>query len=99
MLDPERRRQWDESLAARAGQDALEEFIKFIGFSIKGGVLPSEAEANLVEFGRNSGVPDELIKSSIDQELKRKGARRSTLVAAPPPVSQAASSSRVASSG
>ncbi|MEY2507071.1 MAG: hypothetical protein QOH01_1400 [Verrucomicrobiota bacterium] len=96
LLDPERRKQWDENLAARAGQNALEEFIKFIGFSIKGGVLPSEAETNLVDFGRKSGLPDELIKSSIDEELKRKGARRSTL-ATPPPVSQPVISSRVES--
>ena len=56
LLDPERRRQWDEKLAAQAGQDALEEFIKFIGFSIKDGVLPAEAEANLVEFGQKDSA-------------------------------------------
>jgi formylglycine-generating enzyme len=93
LLDPERRRQWDEKLAAQAGQDALDEFIKFIGFSIKGGVLPSEAEANLVEFGQNNGLADEQIKTCIEEELKRKGARRSRLVA-PPPVSKPVIASR-----
>jgi formylglycine-generating enzyme required for sulfatase activity len=94
LLDPERRRRWDEKLAAQAGQDALEELIKFIGFSIQSGVLPAEAEANLVEFGQKSGLPDERIKSCIDEELKRQGARRSKLVA-PQPVSRPAVSSRM----
>jgi len=93
LLDPERRRQWDERLAAQAGQDALDEFIKFIGFSIKGGVLPAEAEANLIEFGQKNGVPDEQIKICIEEELKRTGARRSKLVAAPPPVAPSVVSS------
>jgi sulfatase modifying factor 1 len=96
LLDPERRKQWDEKLAAQAGQDALDEFIKFIGFSIKDGVLPAEAEANLVEFGQHSGLPDAQIKSCIEEELKRKGARRSKLVAPPPPSAMpAAASGRV----
>ena len=96
LLDPERRQAWDEKLAAQAGQETLEEFIKFIGFSIKDGVLPAEGEANLVEFGQNNGLSDEQIKTCLEQELKRKGARRSKLVAAaPPPVLHPASSSRV----
>ena len=95
LLDPERRRQWDEKLAAQAGQDALEEFIKFIGFSIKDGVLPAEAEANLVEFGQNNGLPNDQIKTCIEEELKRKGARRSKLAAAPVPISQPAIPSRI----
>lgn len=86
LLDPERRRAWDEKLAAQAGQNALDEFIKFIGFSIKGGVLPAEAEANLIEFGQNNGMSRDQIRSCIEQELKRKGARRSTLVPAAKPV-------------
>jgi formylglycine-generating enzyme required for sulfatase activity len=94
LLDPERRRECDEKLAAQASQNALEEFIKFIGFSIKGGVLPAEAEVNLVEFGKNTGLPDEQIKACIEDELKRQGARRSKLVA-PPPISQPAIPPRV----
>ena len=85
LLDPERRREWDEKLAARASDETLEEFVKFIEFSIKDGVLPAEAEANLVEFGRSNGLPDDQIKTRIEEELKRKGARRSKLVAPPPP--------------
>jgi sulfatase modifying factor 1 len=96
LLDPQRRQAWDEKLAAEAGQETLQEFIKFIEFSIKGGVLPAEAEANLMEFGQNNGLPEEQIRSCIEEELKRKGARRSKLVApAPPPVSQPTPSSRI----
>ena len=87
LLEPQSRRECDERLAEQAEQNALEEFIKFIGFSIKGGVLPAEAEANLVEFGQSNGLLDDQIKSCIEAELKRQGARRSKLVA-PPPVSQ-----------
>jgi hypothetical protein len=94
LLDPERRRRWDEKLAAQEEQDALDEFIKFIGFSIKGGVLPAEAEANLVEFGQANGLPDEQINACIEEELKRTGARRSKLVAPALPAAQPAVSSR-----
>jgi formylglycine-generating enzyme required for sulfatase activity len=86
LLDSQRRQKVDERLAAQAGQDALEEFIKFIGFSISNGVLPAEAEANLVEFGQKSGLAPEQIKSCIEEELKRLGARRSKLVPVAPPV-------------
>src|SRR4051812_2097625 len=96
LLDPVRRRAWDEKLAAQTEQDALDEFIKFIGFSIKDGVLPADAEANLVEFGRNNDLPDEQIKTCIEEELKRRGARRSRLVAtAPAPAPEPATASRM----
>ncbi|MFL6590229.1 MAG: formylglycine-generating enzyme family protein [Chthoniobacterales bacterium] len=85
LLDPDRRRQWDEELAERARQHAFHDFIKFIGFSIKNGVLPAEAEANLLEFGGETGLAQEQIKSCIEEELKRRGARRSTLPAVAPP--------------
>ena len=98
LLDPQRRQHWDEKIAAEAGQETIDEFIKFIGFSIKDGVLPAEAEANLVEFGQTSGLPDEQIKTCIEEELKRKGARRSKLAAvAAPLVAPLVSSSRLES--
>ena len=94
LLNPQRRQEVDESLAAQADQNALDELIKFIGFSIKGGVLPAEAEANLLEFGQRNGLPDEQINACIEGELKRKGARRSKLVPEPAPVAQIAAPSR-----
>src|ERR1051326_1948067 len=95
LLDPERRTQWDETLEAQAGQDALDELIKFIGFSINNGVLPAEAEANLIEFGENSGLARDQIKLCIDEELKRKGARRSKLVPTPSPAPPPPAPSRI----
>jgi len=82
LLDPQRRQQWDEQLAARAGQEALDEFAKFVGFSIKGGLLTAEAEANLVEFGQNNGLADEQVRACIEEELKRNRARRTAAAAA-----------------
>jgi len=98
LLDPQRRQAVDERLAAQAEQDALDEFIKFIGFSINSGVLPAEAEANLVEFGQKNGLTEEEIKTCIEGELKRQGARRSKLVpVTPPPAPPPAISSRAES--
>lgn len=94
LLDPQKRREWDEKLDAQAGQETLDEFVKFIEFSIKDGVLPAEAEANLIEFGQSNGLPDEQIKSSIEEELKRRGARRSKLVPVPAPAPQPIIASR-----
>ena len=82
LLDPQQRQNWDEKLTAQAGQESLVEFVKFIGFSIKDGLLTSEAEANLVEFGQNNGLTDEEIRSCIEQELKRSGGRRPASVPA-----------------
>jgi formylglycine-generating enzyme required for sulfatase activity len=85
LLDPERRQRVDEELAARARQETLDEFAKFVGFSIVGGVLTSEAEANLTEFGQRNGVGEEQIRICIEEELRRRRGRRAATVAAPPP--------------
>src|SRR2546423_936332 len=80
LLDPQRRQEWDEKLAARAGQEILDEFAKFVGFSIKDNLLTAEAEANLVEFGQTNGLADEQIRACIEEELKRNRARRVRVV-------------------
>ncbi len=51
LLDPARRRQIDEELAARAEQAALADFSKYVAFSLARRVLTAEAEAHLSEFG------------------------------------------------
>jgi formylglycine-generating enzyme required for sulfatase activity len=81
LLDQDRRRQWDEQLAAQASQAALEEFAKFIRFSIKNGILTPDAEANLIEFGQNNGIADDEIHACINGALRLHNARR----AVPPP--------------
>ena len=76
LLDPARRREIDQDLAARANQAALAEFAKYVSFSIAGGVLTAEAEANLIEFGQRNGLSDEQTRACIEEELKRNSARR-----------------------
>ena len=81
LLDPERRREIDQELADRARQKALDEFTKYVVFALSGGVLTSEAEANLIEFGESNGVSYEEISQCIDQQLLRTKAKRCTLSA------------------
>ncbi len=82
LLDPERRDQIDEELAAQAEQEALAEFSMYVAVSIAGKVLTREAEANLSEFGQRNGLTEEQTRACIDEELRRTKAKR----AAPPPL-------------
>ncbi len=76
LLDPERRRQLDEQLAAAEQEETLTEFSKYIAFSIKDGALTAEAEANLLEFGQQSGLSDEHIAACIAEAIRQNNARR-----------------------
>ena len=76
LLDPVRRLQIDEELAAEAKHEALAEFAKYVAVSIAGRVLTAEAEANLVEFGRRNGLTEEQTRSCIEEELQRNNAQR-----------------------
>lgn len=87
LLDPERRVQIDQELAAKAQQEMLAEFCKYVAVSIAGRVLTPEAEANLSEFGQRSGLTKEQALACIDEELQRNNARRGVRAPlAPPPV-------------
>jgi len=84
LLDPMRRRQVDEQMAAAAQEEALGEFAKYVEFSLQAGVLTPAAEANLTEFGRNSGLRDEQISARIEEAMRQKKVRRlASSVAAP----------------
>ena len=85
LLDPARRRQMDNDLAAQAEEEALAEFAKYVAFSVTGGVLSLEAEANLTEFGQRNGLEDEQIRSCIDEAVQRNNARRAAPGAAATP--------------
>ncbi len=76
LLDPLQRRRIDDELAARSRRETLDEFAKFVRFSIKGGILTSEAEANLVEFGQRNGFDDDQIRTCIEEVLSLNKARR-----------------------
>ena len=81
LLDPVRRRQVDHELTAQAEQETLAEFSNFVAFSVAGKLLTADAETILVEFGQSHGLSEEQARSCIDEQLKKKNARR----AAPPP--------------
>jgi formylglycine-generating enzyme required for sulfatase activity len=87
LLDPKRRLEIDEELAAGAHQEALTEFTKYVGIFIAGKILTAETEANLVEFGQRNGLTDAETHECIERELERHEARRA--VPAPPAAPEA----------
>ena len=91
LLDPNRRRHMDDELAAQAQEQAIGEFHKYLTFAIADGVLTTEAEKNLLRFGREHRLTDEQMGAYIAAELHDSGARRAaTSQPAPPaPVKQA----------
>lgn len=80
LLNPSRRRQIDQELAAAAQAEVLAEFAKYVGFSIQAGLLNAEAEANLREFGQRNGLGDEEIEACIEKEMRQKDARRGSQI-------------------
>jgi formylglycine-generating enzyme required for sulfatase activity len=76
LLDPARRIEIDEELAAGAHQQALTEFAKYVGIFIAGRILTAETEENLVEFGQRNGLTEEETRACIEEELERNDARR-----------------------
>ena len=72
LTDPARRSEYDKELAEeRAG-----ELHKLLSHMLVDGKLSSQAELSIIEEGRNLGLEGSLIRSVIDQELERTGARR-----------------------
>jgi formylglycine-generating enzyme required for sulfatase activity len=86
LLDPARRHQIDEELAAQAQREAMAEFSKYVAVSIAGRVLTPEAEALVSEFGQRNGLTEDQIRACIDEELRRNEAKRGVRapLAAPP---------------
>ena len=78
LLDPDRRLQIDDELAAQAREEALAEFSKYVDVSIAGRVLTAEAEANLSEFGQRNGLTEEETGACIEEALQRNKAKRAT---------------------
>ena len=76
LLDPQRRRQLDDNLAAQAQEQAATEFHKYLTFATADGTLTPEEEKNLLRFGRQHGLTDEQIGGYIDAELRDSGAQR-----------------------
>ena len=76
LLNPVRRGQIDQELAAQAQQEALVEFSKYVAFSLARRILTVEAEANLSEFGQRNGLTQEQTRACIEEELERHKAQR-----------------------
>jgi len=94
LLDPERRLQIDEELAAQAREEALAEFTKYVAISIAGRVLTPEAETILLEFGQRSGLTEEQTRNCIEEELQRNNAKRATRAPLPTPDAAPGASAR-----
>ena len=87
LLNPERRRQMDDELAAQAQEAAVTEFHKYLTFALADGTLTADEERNLIRFGLEHGLVQEQMVGYIDAELRDSGARR---VLPPPPAGAAA---------
>jgi formylglycine-generating enzyme required for sulfatase activity len=85
LLDPTRRQQLDEELAAQANEQAVIEFHKYLTFALADGVLTAEEEKSLHRFGTEHGLTEQQIIVYIEAELKDSGAQRVVANAAPPP--------------
>ncbi len=83
LLDPERRRELDDDIAARAHEQSIAEFHKFLAFALIDGVLNAEEERSLWRFGAEHGLSVEEMNSLVEAELERKGAKRASAVSAP----------------
>ena len=92
LLNPERRRQMDDELAALKHEQAVAEFHKYLTFAIADGTLTADEEKNLLRFGAEQGLTEEQMVAYIAAELRDSGAQRalpvgiySQVTAAPTP--------------
>jgi formylglycine-generating enzyme required for sulfatase activity len=76
LLDPERRKEIDDELAAQAHEQAVIEFQKYLAFALANGSLTAEEEKSLHRFGAEHGMTAEQVAGYIEAELKDTGARR-----------------------
>ena len=78
LLDPERRQEIDQQLAAQAEERALAEFSKYLTFALNDRTLTPQEEENLLEVGRQHGLTDGRMAELIEEELQRCGGTRVT---------------------
>ena len=91
LLDPARRQQMDNELAAQAQEQSVAEFHKYLTFALADGILTPDEERNLVRFGLEHGLTREQMSAYIEAELRDSGAQRAipvTAAAAVAPVPQ-----------
>lgn len=85
LLDPDRRRQVDEELAAQANEQAIIELHKYLTFALADGILTAEEEKSLHKFGAEHGLSEKQIAEYIEAELKDSGAQRVVAISAVAP--------------
>jgi formylglycine-generating enzyme required for sulfatase activity len=83
LLDPERRSKLDEEIAEQEREEALLEFEKYVAFTLADGTLTADEEKNLIRFGMEHGLSQDVIVAEIDAKLLETGVQR---VQAPPPI-------------
>ncbi len=76
LLNPERRREVDQELAAQAQERAVEEFNKYVVFALNDKTLSLAQEETLLEYGRQHGLSSERMTELIEAELVRCGGAR-----------------------
>src|SRR5919201_366647 len=69
LLDPARRQQLDQELAAQAEERALAEFNKYLTFALNDKTLTAPEEETLLEIGRQHGLTNERMAELIETEL------------------------------
>lgn len=89
LLDPDRRREVDDKLAAQEHEEAIAEFQKYLHFAMADGTLTAEQEKNLMRFGSENGLAKEQMLSQIEAKLKETGAQRAEPLAPRAAVSSA----------
>ncbi len=87
LLNPERRKELDQELAAQAEERAVAEFNKYVTFAVNDKTLTPQEEETLLEFGRQHGLKPERMMELIEAGLQSCGGVR---VTPPPPAAAVA---------
>lgn len=85
LLNKETRESIDQRLREELKVLALEEFNKFLSFTLSGGSLSAESEENLIAHGIRLGLEQEQMKSILNLELEKRGIVRQVIAPPPPP--------------
>lgn len=83
LLDPSRRRQMDDEIAAHAHEESVAEFHKYVAFVLANGVLTPADEKSLIRFGAEHHLTEEEMTGYIEAELRDNGAQRAPALAEP----------------
>ena len=85
LLDPERRKEIDEEIAAQIHEASAAEFRKYLEFALASGVLTMEEENNLLRFGAERALTEAEMNFIIEDALQERSAKRQEIAPPPPP--------------